>query len=86
MFIKYQLLNDGEVIAFNNYYEASKEADNKCLVLSEYGAIFGTDIAYACWNESGNKNDDEVIITYYKFDGRGNPIPLTEEEFKTRVC
>ena len=85
MFIKYQLLNDSEVMAFNDYYEASKEADNQCLVLAEYGDLYGSNMAYAYWNETGNRNDDEVVIVYYKFDGRGKPIPLSEEEFKNYI-
>lgn len=85
MFIKYQLLNDGEVKAYNDYHEAKKEATKQGLLLSEYGAVFGRDMAYAYWNESGNRNDDEKIIAYYKFDDNGKPDPISEKEFKDYI-
>lgn len=82
MCLEYQLLNDSNVKAYNDYNEANKVAKEEGLLLAEYGDVYGSNMAYAYWNKSGNRNDDKVIIAYYRFNKNGKPIPLSEEEFR----
>lgn len=82
MCLEYQLLNGSNVKAYNDYNEANKAAKEEGLLLAEYGDVYGSNMAYAYWNKSGNRNDDEVIIAYYRFNKNGKPISLSEEEFR----
>lgn len=82
MYLEYQLLNGSDVKAYNDYYEASEEAKGQNLLLAEYGDVYGSNMAYAYWNKSGNRCDDEVIIAYYRFNKQGKPDPLSEEELR----
>lgn len=81
MYLEYQLLNGSNVKAFNDYHEANEEATKQRLLLAEYGDVYGSNMAYAYWNKSGNRNDDEVIIAYYRFKN-GKPVQLSEEELR----
>lgn len=85
MYLEYQLLNGPIVKAYNDYYEASEEVKKQNLSLAEYGDVYGSNMAYAYWNESGNRYDDEVIIAYYRFNKQGDPEPLSEEELKRHL-
>lgn len=85
MSIEYQLLGGGDVIAFNDYYAAREEAERQDLLLAEYGALYGRDMAYAYWNKTGDRNDGEVVIAYYKFNSKGRPEPLSKEEFESYI-
>lgn len=82
MCLEYQLLNGSNVKAYNDYHEANEAATKQRLLLAEYGDVYGLDMAYAYWNKSGNRNDDEVIIAYYKFNKQGKPVKLSEEELR----
>lgn len=82
MCLEYQLLNDSNAKAYNDYYEASEEAKKQNLLLAEYGNVYGSNMAYAYWNKSGNRNDDEVIIAYYRFNKQGKPESLSEKELR----
>jgi len=82
MCLEYQLLNGSNVKAYNDYHEANEEATKQRLLLAEYGDVYGSNMAYAYWNKSGNRNDDEVIIAYYKFNKQGKPVKLSEEELR----
>lgn len=82
MFVEYQLFNGHVVKAYNDYNEALKEANEQNLLLAEYGDLYGSDISYAFWNKTGNRNEDEIIIAYYRFDKNGKPCPISEQELK----
>lgn len=82
MRLEYQLLNGSNVKAYNDYHEANGEATKQRLLLAEYGDVYGSDMAYAYWNKSGNRDDDEAIIAYYKFNEQGKPVKLSEEELR----
>lgn len=85
MFVEYELLDGHSVKAYNDHNEAYEEASKQNLKLAEYGDVYGTKVAYAYWNKSGNRNDDEDIIAYYTFNKEGKPIPISEEELRQRV-
>ena len=85
MYLEYQLLNGSNVKAFNDYHEANEEATKQRLLLAEYGDVYGSDMAYAYWNKTGNRNDDEVIIAYYRFNKNGKPVQLSEEELRRKL-
>lgn len=85
MCLEYQLLNGSDVKAYNDYHEASEEAKKRNLSLAEYGDVYGSNMAYAYWNESGDRDDDEAIIAYYRFNKQGKPAPLSEEELRHRL-
>ena len=78
--LEYKLLNDSDVVAFADYYMAKKFAERKGLKLAEYGDVYGTKLSYCVYNKSGNRNDDEEVIAYYKFDENGKPKAISEEE------
>lgn len=82
MHLEYELLNGSNVKAFNDYHEATKEAAKENLLLAEYGDVYGSNMAYAYWNKSGNRNDDEMIIAYYRFNEDGEPESLSENELR----
>ena len=82
MKLEYELLNGPIVNAYNDYYEAKNKAKEQGLQLAEYGDVYGTGISYAYWNERGNRNEDEKIIAYYKFNENGKPTALSEEELR----
>ncbi len=85
MYIEYRLLCGGDVMAFNDYYEATQEAEKQGLSLAEYGDVYGRNMAYAYWNKTGNRYDDEIVIVYYRFNSNGKPEPLSEKEFKNYI-
>ena len=85
MFLEYQLLNGHDVKAFNDHDEALAEAEARHLKLAEYGDVYGSDISYAYWNDSGDRYDDETIIAYYTFNKQGRPVPLEENELRRRL-
>lgn len=82
MVVNYELLNGSSVDAYNDYGEAKQAADKQHLLLAEYGDVYGSELSYAYWNKSGNRNDDEVIIAYYSFNKQGKPIPISEERLR----
>lgn len=75
----YELLNGTKVEVYSDYNAAKARADGLGLKEAEYGDIYGSNYSYCYWNESGDRNDDEQIIAYYKFEN-GKPRPLTSEE------
>lgn len=75
----YELLDGTKVEVYSDYEEAKDRAEELGLVEAEYGDVYGSDLSYCYWNESGNRNDDEQVIAYYKFEN-GSPRPLTSEE------
>ena len=77
---EYQLLNGACVVAYGDYYEALKEAEKRKLKLAEYGDVYGSSLSYCFYNQSGDRNQDEEIICYYRFNKSGKPEPISEEE------
>jgi len=72
---------DKEILAFSNYNNAVKKAEELGLKLAEYGDVYGSNVSYAFWNKSGNRNDDEEVMCYYFFDKDGKPrADVTETE------
>lgn len=71
--------------AYNDYHEAKEEAKKQGLLLAEYGNMYGSNMVYAYWNETGNRNDDEKIIAYYKFNDNDDSEPISEKEFKDYI-
>lgn len=82
MYLEYQLLNGKNVKAYNDYHEANNEAMKQKLSLAEYGDVYGTKTSYAFWNKTGDRNEDEMIITYYAFNENGKPTQISEQELK----
>ena len=79
----YELLNGTIVKCFSDHDEAEDYANSKGYKLAEYGNLGGGidgDFAYAYWNETGDRNDDELVIAYYAFDDDGKARPLTKKE------
>lgn len=79
--LQYELLGGHRVNAYGDYDKAKKEANKKGLKLAEYGDVYGSDLSYAYWNKTGNRNDDEDIIAYYHFVN-GKPAPISEERLR----
>ena len=79
----YEYLNGDKVEAYRDYYTAKARAESLGLKESEYGDIEylrgGDILSYCCWNKSGDRDDSEEVIAYYKFRGR-KPVALTDEE------
>lgn len=75
----YELLNGTVVKCFSDHDKAENYANSKGYKLAEYGNL-GGDFAYAYWNETGDRNDDELVIAYYAFGDDGKARPLTERE------
>lgn len=73
-FIDSEFLNGDKVKYFNDYSEAKKYADKLGLKESEYGDAYGC--SYCCWNETGDKNDTEMVVAYYDFQN-GKPVKLS---------
>lgn len=72
---------DKEILAYSNYYNAEKKAKELGLKLAEYGDVYGSNVSYAFWNKSGNRNEDEEVMCYYFFDKDGKPrADVTETE------
>lgn len=80
--IQYQLLNGSTVTAYGDYQQAKKDAEKQKLLLAEYGDIYGSSLSYCYFNKTGNRNDDEIIICYYRFDKSGKPQAISEEELQ----
>ena len=79
----YELLNGTVVKCFSDHDKAENYANSMGYELAEYGNLgggIGGDFAYAYWNETGDRNDDELVIAYYAFDDDGKARPLTERE------
>ena len=79
----YELHSGTVVKCFSDHDKAEKYANSKGYELAEYGNLgggIGGDFAYAYWNETGDRNDDELVIAYYAFDDDGKARPLTERE------
>lgn len=83
MYLEYQLLNGPVVRAYNSYNEAKRQAEKQKLLLAEYGDVCGSNMAYAYWNKTGDRYDDEAIIAYYKTDNNGKPVTLAKEKLKS---
>lgn len=82
---EYELLGGHRVVAFNSHDEAETYANKNGLLLAEYGDCYGSDVAYAYWNKTGNRYDDEDVIAYYHFGEDGKPEELDEDEFRERI-
>ena len=77
--------SDQLVIAFNSHKQAETYANKTGLKLAEYGDCYGSNIAYAFWNKSGNRNDQEKVIAYYTWNEHGKPAPLSKEQFLRKL-
>lgn len=77
----YELLDGSKVIAFNSLKQAQTYANKTNRKLAEYGDVYGSNIAYAIFNKSGNRNDTEELVAYYQFDSSGKPKTLEPQEF-----
>ena len=73
----YELLDGTKVELYKDYNKASARAKELGLKEAEYGDAYG--VSYCMWNTSGDRNEDEEVIAYYKFEGR-KPRPLTDDE------
>lgn len=84
MKIGYELIDGSKVEAYDDYYEAERQAKEQGLKLAEYGDIYCSKIAYCYYNKSGNRNETEQIICYYVFDNNGKPKKAfdTMEDFE----
>ena len=83
--IKYELLNGRIVEAFGDYHKAEKRAQKLGLKLAEYGNKYRKPIAYAYFNETGNRNDAEAVIVYYLQDKSGKAQALTDEQLESLI-
>lgn len=63
----YELLDDTKVEVYSDYHKALKRAKELGLKEAEYGDE--GQFSYCYWNQSGDRNDSEQVIAYYKFDG-----------------
>ena len=79
---QYQLMNNHDVIAFGDYYEGKKYADEHNLKEAEYGDVYGSKLSYCYFNKTGNRYDDEDVIIYYRFGRDGKPQPISDEELR----
>lgn len=52
---------------YANYYKAKEQAKKEKLIESEYGDIYGTDMSYVEYNNSGDREDEPKIVCYYKW-------------------
>lgn len=77
----YELLDGSKVIAFNSLKQAQTYANKTNRKLAEYGDVYGSNIAYAIFNKSGNRNDTEELVAYYQFNSSGKPKTLAPQEF-----
>lgn len=77
----YELLDGSKVIAFNSLKQAQTYATKTKRKLAEYGDVYGSKIAYAYFNKTGNRNDTEEIIAYYQFNTNGKPKTLAPQDF-----
>ena len=77
----YTCLDGSKVIAFNSLKQAQTYATKTGRKLAEYGDVYGSNIVYAFFNKSGNRNDGEEVVAYYQFDSSGKPKTLAPQEF-----
>ena len=59
---------------FANYWSAKKYADKNHYKMCEYGDYSGTGadcISYACWNKTGDRDDEAQVECYYKWEQEG---------------
>ena len=75
----YETLSGTKVTVFVDHDEAQEEANKRGLKLAEYGDYYDSKLAYAYWNKSGDRNDDEEVFAVYTFE-KGKPRRLTREE------
>lgn len=73
----YELLSGTKVKAFRDYNKAKAFAEKNGLKEAEYGDAYG--ISYCYWNKSGDRNDDEEVIAWYKFSD-GKSVALSDDE------
>lgn len=73
----YDLLSGTHVEQYRNYNKAKARAKELGLKEAEYGDAYG--VSYCFWNKSGDRNEDEEVIAYYKFKN-GKPVPLSDDE------
>lgn len=75
----YELLSGTNVELYRDYGKASARAKELGLKEAEYGDAYG--VSYCMWNTSGDRNEDEEVIAYYKFGGR-KPVPLDVDDVR----
>lgn len=75
----YEFVDGTYVEVYSDYYKAKRRAEELGLSEAEYGDIHNTPYSYVYYNHSGNRNDDEEVIAYYKFVN-GKPSRLNDEE------
>lgn len=73
----YDLLSGTHVEQYRDYNKAKARAKELGLKEAEYGDAYG--VSYCFWNKSGDRNEDEEVIAYYKFRN-GKPVPLSDDE------
>ena len=79
----YEYIWGDKVLAYRDLGKAKEKAKEMGLKEAEYGDIGDSlkdGYAYCYWNKSGDRNDTEEVIAYYKFDKNGKARPLTDEE------
>ena len=76
----YETLDGVKVAVYSDYNIAKTRASELGLKEAEYGDIYASDISYCYWNKSGDRNDTEEVIAYYKFDKNGKPSVLTADD------
>ena len=69
------------VEVYSDYYIAKSRANKLGLKLAEYGDL-DDKYSYCYWNESGNRNDDEQVLAYYKFV---DTVPAPLDEFERQL-
>lgn len=79
----YELLDGTKVEVYSDYDIAKKRAKELGLIEAEYGDV--GEFSYCFWNESGDRNDDEQVIVYYKFEnGKSRPLTPLERDIIIR--
>lgn len=79
----YEYIWGDKVLAYRDLEKAKEKAKEMGLKEAEYGDIGDSlkdGYAYCYWNKSGDRNDTEEVIAYYKFGKNGKARPLTDEE------
>lgn len=71
----YDLIDGTRVEVYRDYDKAKARAKELGLTEAERGNVYG--VSYCFWNKSGNRNESEEVIAYYK---NGEPVPLSDDE------
>ena len=61
---------------YKKYQNAKRRAEELCLIVAEYGDIYGTNPrkSYCYWNKTGDRHDNPMIYCeYYLNKNAGKP-------------